>query len=397
MRPRLSEILVCPIDGTRLELLEWETRSVSLTTEEVARARHLGIDPALLSREIITGVLVNRNRKIFYPIHDGVPRMLVFRTGVADQFRVKHAQRIGRELAGFSMPHEKPMPGEETVLRTFSSEWVNYDWDERSYWNLSPETLYQSMNFMLDLNHRPVKNKLVLEVGIGIGGIANYMASREQCELVGVDLSYAVDPAYKHFGNNPYLHIVQASAFAPPFREETFDLVYSQGVLMATFSTKTAVARISKLPKIGGRLYVWVYNPRSDQRTFSRRAIMLLENVLRPICWRLPESLQAIVLAPLLPLYLAHQNLHTKHTGYGYVNYSWREAMHAARDRFTPRYAHRHTEAEVCDWFRELGYGDLQCLNNKKQPDFLPLALYLDTAVDGVRQVSHDRSPTCVG
>ena len=48
------------------------------------------------------------------------------------------------------------------------------------------------------------------------------------------DLGYAVDAAQQNFGRNPLLHIVQASAFSPPFREKTFDLVYSQGVIMAT-------------------------------------------------------------------------------------------------------------------------------------------------------------------
>jgi SAM-dependent methyltransferase len=223
-----------------------------------------------------------------------------------------------------------------------------------------------------------------LEVGIGVGGIADHVARKEECELVGIDLSYAADSAYKHFGGRAFLHIVQASAFAPPFPENVFDLVYSQGVLHHTFSTKTAFEHICKLPKVGGRLYVWVYSEKDEQRTMIRRIIMLMETLIRPLCWRLPESLQTVTLLPIIPLYLIHQNLQARCKA-GYVRFGWREAMHAARDRFTPRYVHRHTEEEICDWFRQAGYAELQCASKRDRPNFVPIPFVSATAVDGVR------------
>ena len=385
MKPRALDLLVCPIDKTQLELVEWETSPVKLSAAELGRVERLGLDPALFSKETVTGALLNRVSKIFYPIYQGVPRLLTFPTGVVDNFTEQYAERIGRELPGFTTPHETAMPGEQTVLRTFSSEWLNYDWNEQFYWNLSADGIYKCMKFLLDLARRPVKDKLVLEVGIGIGGIANYMACKEECELIGMDLGYAVDPAYKHFGRNAFLHLVQASAFAPPVRESSFDLVYSQGVLHHTFSTKTAFDRLSKLPKPGGRLYIWVYNPYSEQRTVIRRVIMLMERVIRPLCWRLPESLQTVVLLPIIPLYLIHQNLYVKRRGGRYINYGWREALHAARDRFTPRYAHRHTEEEVYGWFSDAGYTQIQQASKRESTDY-PISLFIkETAVDGVR------------
>src|SRR5581483_1417250 len=335
---------------------------------------------------ITTGVLVNRERRIYYPIHGGVPRMLIFRTGVGQAFSAQHRARLARELPGFTTPDLSPMPGEHSVLRTFSSEWVNYDWDEKTYWNLTPDALNKSMHHMLDLARYPAKDRLVLEVGIGIGGIGNYMASSEECELFGVDLSYAVDAAYKHFGNNVFFHIVQASAFALPFPENAFDLVYSQGVLHHTCSTREAFERVARFPKAGGRLYVWLYNPRSETRNAVRRSIMLLERIIRPICWRLPERLQTALLTGIVPLYLIHQNLFMARGGPEYVPYGWREALHAARDRFTPRYAHRHTEQEVCTWFRAAGYREVRCASEREHVQFDPLRSAIrGSAVDGMR------------
>jgi SAM-dependent methyltransferase/uncharacterized protein YbaR (Trm112 family) len=383
---RLLNLLVCPLDKTPLELVEWEGFPLDLSKDEILRAECHGFDPILLSRQVVTGVLLNRARKIFYPIYLGIPRMLVFPTGAAREFVKLHKDRISKEIPDFKLPFDKPMPGEETVLRTFSREWVSYDWDDQTYWGYTPETIYRSMDFMLDLERPPARDKLVLEVGIGIGGIADHIVRAHGCELVGIDLSHAVDSAYRHFGKNPFLHIVQASAFATPFKENTFDLVYSQGVLHHTFSTRAAFSRICRLPKKGGRLYIWVYSPYDEQRTFIRRGIMIIENIIRPFCWRLPESLQTVALLPLIPLYLVHQNLHVTHDGSGYIKYGWREALHAARDRFTPRYAHRHTESEVCRWFREAGYNQIRCSSRRECPAFVPISFVTATAVDGVRE-----------
>jgi len=386
MKLRMLDFLVCPIDKSRLELVEWESSRATLSIDALSRVKRQGLDPELFSKEIISGALVNRARKILYPIHRGIPRMLVFPTGIANHFTKTHAKRLARELPEFTTPHETPTPGEDTVLRTFSSEWMNYDWNDRAYWNISPDAMYKSINFMLGLGQKPVKDKLVLEVGVGIGGIADYMARAEQCELIGIDLSHAVDPAYKHFGKNPFLHLAQASAFVPPFRVNTFDLAYSWGVLHHTYSTKVAFTKISSLPKTGGRLYIWVYSPYDEQRNLTRRILMLVEKVIRPVCWRLPETLQMLMLLPIVPLYLIHQNLDLKSNGPHFIKYGWREAMHAARDRFTPRYAHRHSEEEVYSWFCDAGYEKIQCGSKRERPDFVPKSFVFATAVDGVRR-----------
>jgi uncharacterized protein YbaR (Trm112 family)/SAM-dependent methyltransferase len=385
MKQRLTEFLVCPEDKTPLRLQPWETRSVDLTTDDIARARGMNIAPASLASEIVTGVLVNDRRKIAYPVHGGVPRMLTYPTGVSRRFAEEHRERLARELAGYSLPAGKPPLGEETVLRTFSTEWVHYDWDGESYWNIDPKRMFASMRFMLDLAHHQINGKQVLEVGIGIGGIADYMARDEGAELVGVDLGYAVDAAYRNFGENRFLHIVQASAFQPPFKPDTFDLVYSQGVIHHTSSTKTAFDQVARLPKRGGRLYIWVYSPTSENRSPLRRALMMMENALRPLIWPLPEQLQRIALLPIVPLYLLHQNVLVRGREDDFIRYGWREALHAARDRFTPRYAYRHSEEEVSSWFNAAGYHDLQIASRRARPAFVPPGFVVATAVDGVR------------
>jgi len=386
MKPRLLDHLVCPVDRTPLELLAWESTPRNLTAEETARAAQHGIPRESLDREIHTGALVNRARKIYYPIHQGVPRLLTFTTGVAQEFARRHSTRIAQELPGYALPQEASAPGEQDVLRSFSTEWVNYDWNAQTYWSMTATAWFQAMRFALDLDAQPLAGKLVLEVGTGIGGVADYVCRSEQCELVGMDLGYATDVAQGKFGaTNPWLHVVQGSAFAPPFRDATFDFVYSFGVLHHTYSTEAAVASVARLPKVGGRLYVWVYSPFDEKRHLARRVIMAAESVIRPVVWRMPSALQTIMLAPLAPLYMLYQRRRVANNPQVYIQYGWREAMHAARDRFSPRYIHRHDDDEVAAWFRAADYDQLRFDSTRQRPPDVPTFFTACTGVTGVR------------
>lgn len=360
VKRRLLDLLACPIDRTRLELQAWEERG----------------------DEVTSGLLINTSRRLAYPIHAGVPRLLVFPTGVARAFAAEHGARLARE--GLTLPARASAPGEEDVLRSFSAEWAAYDWNPRAYWNLAPETWFACMKFILRLEQFPIAGKRVLEVGIGIGGVADYNARVEGAEVVGMDLGHSVDAAYRHFGSNPKLHIIQASLFAPPFAESSFDFVYSFGVIHHTFSTRTAFDRIATLPREGGRLSVWVYSPQNERRNAVRRLIMAMERVIRPVVWRLSDKAQTAALLPLVPLYMAFQRLRAS-ANEGQVRYGWREALHAARDRFTPRFIHRHTDDEVCSWFAEAGYERLHRASESERPSWVPIAFTASTCVDGER------------
>ncbi len=386
MKRRFLHFAACPIDHSDLELISWESRDVELSSVDLELAAECGVDPEEIKEEIISGVLLNRSRKIYYPIYNGVPRLLTFRTKVSEIFEEKFREKLREVCPEFSLPSEEPATGEADVLRSFSEEWVDYDWDGDTYWNLSAEDMFESMELMLDVKDRPFRNKQILEVGIGIGGIADHMTRSQRCELVGLDLSYAVDGAFTHFSRNPLMHIVQASAFAPPFKAETFDFVYSQGVIHHTYSTKTAFDNLSKLPKKDGRLYIWVYSPYDESRTLNRRVIMGMETVLRPVIWRLPTLLQNVCLLPLIPLYMVHQAAMVKtRADEKQVRYGPREALHAARDRFTPRYIHRHTDEEIMQWFEAAGYSDLQCASKRDLPEFVPESFRSCAGVDGFR------------
>jgi SAM-dependent methyltransferase len=239
---------------------------------------------------------------------------------------------------------------------------------------LLPRTSLNTCALALGIPRHQVKGKLALDVGIGIGGIADSLSRAEDCEIIGMDLGYAVDSAHRYFGKNMRLHIVQASLFAPPFAANTFDVVYSQGVIHHTFSTREAFRSIASLPKSDGMLYVWAYSHEDEQASVLRRILMTIERSTRPLLSRLPSRVQAVLLLPALPFYMVYQNCFRRRDMGEQLTpkYRWNEALHAARDRLTPPFAHRHSYEEVANWFRAAGYHDLEMLRDQVLPRNIP-------------------------
>ena len=48
--------------------------------------------------------------------------------------------------------------------------------------------------------------------------------------------------------------------------------------------------------------------------------------------------------------------------------YDYEKALHAARDRFTPLYAHRQDFAEVASWLTALGFEDVEEVDWRTMP-----------------------------
>jgi len=259
MRSRIVKFLECPIDRGPLSLQVWESSKTTFEDSALTRLDLTEDAAEEFEEEIITGALLNERLGVYYPIFEGVPRLLCFDNPVFQKFLEKKLPWVRMKIADdFSLPTKQAYPGETDIFASFSREWVDYDWDGKSYWGQEAEITIKSMHHLLQLDAFPVRGKKVLEVGIGAGATANSIADEHGAEVFGLDLSMAVDVAFRHFSRrNPFFHVVQGSLFRIPLKERAFDLVYSHGVIHHTFSTKKAFERINRYPKLGGSL-CWV-------------------------------------------------------------------------------------------------------------------------------------------
>ncbi|MGH8196511.1 MAG: class I SAM-dependent methyltransferase [Woeseiaceae bacterium] len=91
-----------------------------------------------------------------------------------------------------------------------------------------------------------------------------------QIRYFGIDVSRAVDVARSRFTERGFdAAFMQADITKLPFREQSVDLVFSEGVLHHTDSTRGALEALSRLLKRGGRILFYVYRRKGPIREFT--------------------------------------------------------------------------------------------------------------------------------
>ena len=96
----------------------------------------------------------------------------------------------------------------------------------------------------------------VLDIGSGIGGPARTLAAEHGCSVTGLELTGEFIRAGKMLtellGMAGAVDFVQASATEIPFKAETFDIVWSQNMLMNVEAKAQLFREVFRVTKLGG-------------------------------------------------------------------------------------------------------------------------------------------------
>ena len=239
-------------------------------------------------------------------------------------------------------------------VKSFSFEWNTHD---RTQLDIYRDDSPSEREFIAKTAFTPefLKGKLVLDAGVGAGRYAD-VASRWGADVVGVDLSYAVEAAQRNLGERPNVWIAQADIGALPFRPATFDIIFSIGVLHHTPDPQAYFKRLVPLLKPGGTIAIWVYPAEGDyliRQRWIRFTNKIPPRMFHTWCrWFVPwaqrrlhdpwvGALRRIFPFPSHRLGLEYDILDTF-------------------DGYSPAYHGVHSVAEVEGWFRHVGLEDVQ-------------------------------------
>jgi len=227
MRREVMNWLVCPVCAGSLALEEFTVRA----------------------NDVIEGAIHCQCGESF-PVIRSVPRMLCSNlrgslAGIYPDFYAKYARLLKVEP---NLGYGSHMVVKEETMERFGYEWTQF-----------PE--YECDNFQTFVQPLPsdfFEGKLGLDVGCGAGRHAR-QASQLGAEIVAVDLSQAVDSAFKNTSNNIRVHVIQADVYHLPFSRGIFDFIYSLGVLHHLPEPEKAYHALPPYLKSGGALFVWLY------------------------------------------------------------------------------------------------------------------------------------------
>jgi SAM-dependent methyltransferase len=194
-----------------------------------------------------------------YPIIGGIPRLLPDALAAQTlqyhrEFFAAHSARldafVNRASGGESSP-SRWWTDERRTLRSYSYQW-------RKFKEMFPHWEEVFVDTIKPITPDFFPGKVGLDGGCGFGRSIYYAASFG-AEMIGLDLSEAIEAARENTRHLPHVHLVQGDIFHPPVRRGSLDFVYSIGVLHHLPDPKGGFLSLARLLKPAAPMFIWVY------------------------------------------------------------------------------------------------------------------------------------------
>jgi len=352
MKKRLLELIVCPY-----------------CREEFA------LDPFSEEkrREISEGKLLCEGCGRLFPIIAGVPRLLPDELKDLLQIHCRFFKRYGSD---FPRDYFKKAANETeaTVQIKKTSSSFGFEWTTFSQFYKQWEDNFKG--YVRPLTPYFFNKKLGLDVGCGTGRHL-YFAARYGAEIVGIDLSEAVQTAYANTLSFSNAHIVQADLHHLPFKMKRFDFIYSFGVLHHLPEPERGFNELPHFLKPKGHIMIYVYN---SYREESRVKYFLLKiasifrlvttrlplRLLYGLCYPLALIIYFFVVSPykIFRFFLKKKTRINNLPFAAYMNYPIGVLHNDLFDRFSAPIESRYTKKEIKQWYERSGLKNIQIVEN---------------------------------
>ncbi len=230
-----------------------------------------------LSADGLSGAVTCTNCGLQAPVRDGIPRFV-------------------------------DVPDDKTARRTQAS--FGYEWTHFNDWKQSGETNFN--DYFDGVNLASLRGSVILDAGCGMGRHARQIAPFAG-RVVAVDFSRAIDQAARNTAEAGNVDCVQGDLLALPLADNTFDFVYSLGVLHHLDQIEQALQGLVRTLRPGGRMRIYLYWKRHGWKGRVLSAVTAARQVttrmpfpaLRAVCRVLSIGLFGGVVLPYRALYSA--------------------------------------------------------------------------------------------
>jgi ubiquinone/menaquinone biosynthesis C-methylase UbiE/uncharacterized protein YbaR (Trm112 family) len=289
--------------------------------------------------EIETGTLLCAGCAETYPIRAGIPRFV----------------------------------SEDNYATSFGYQWNRFrleQIDSNNGTELSADRFYSETGWTKEW----LKGKWVLDAGCGAGRFLD-AASQSEGDIVGLDISNAVDAARANLAGRTNVHFVQASIYELPFRTAAFDGCYCIGVVQHTPDPQKTMQTLPRVLRPGGRIAITAYErkpwtplygkywlrpltKRLDKKTLLSgiKGAMPVLFPLTSVLFRLPLVGRFFMFTIPVANYVHERQLTRQQ------RYDW--AVLDTFDMLSPQYDQPRTQAEVEEALAAAGVVEIKRLPN---------------------------------
>ena len=261
----------------------------------------------------------------------------------------------------------------DNYAASFGYQWNRFkseQLDSANGTNLSAKRFYAETGWTKEW----LKGKWILDAGCGAGRFLD-IAANSQAQVVGLDISSAIDAARANLAGRDNVHFVQASIYEPPFRTGAFDGCYCIGVVQHTPDPQQTMQVLPRVVCPAGSIAITAYERK-------RWTLLNAKYLMRPLTKRLNQQTLLSTIKAVMPLLFPLTSLLFRLPLVGrifmfaipianYVNepeltprqrYDW--AILDTFDMLSPQFDQPRTQAEVEEALSAAGVVKLQRLPN---------------------------------